>query len=261
MTQETRPQPQTLSSQLPAGAHPYSAPPEKIDIKEYGAAKNGVPQSSERRLFMQLHVFTECLNPAEALKALKASGEESVLYLDVNDPRGIGVLLMNEAPSFFTGKGREILTHPPFSSLKPRPELTMIGRTYSGGREADLEDWLLEKPRRNVFNPELKWAVWYPLRRKSEFELLSKEEQGKILFEHARLGMSYGASGLAHDVRLACYGLDQNDNEFILGILSPDLHPLSRLVQDMRKTQQTARYIQSLGPFFVGKVFFQSRSV
>ncbi len=231
---------------------------EKIDVKEYGAPKDGVPQSCERRLFMQLHVFTECLKPQALVTALKLSGLESVAYLDVNDPRGVAVLFMSEDPALFTGKVRDLLTAEPFLSLRPRPEFTMTGRTYAGGREPNLEDWLLQKPRRNAFNPELKWAVWYPLRRKSEFELLTKEEQGKILFEHAKLGMSYGASGLAHDIRLACYGLDRNDNEFILGILSPDLHPLSRLVQDMRKTQQTAKYIQSLGPFFVGQVLFQS---
>ena len=257
MTQETQPPPQTHGA--PAAGH-HGPAPEKVDIQEYGAPKNGVPQASDRRLFMQLHVFTDCRRPSEFVSVLKASGLESVLYLDVNDPRGIGVFFMSEDPALFTGKIREILADELFASLKPRPELTMFGRTYSGGREQDLEDWLLQKPRRNAFNPELKWAVWYPLRRKPEFELLTKEEQGKILFEHARLGMSYGASGLAHDIRLACHGLDQNDNEFVLGILSPGLYPISRLVQDMRKTQQTSRYIQSLGPFFVGKVFFQSKN-
>ncbi len=255
MTTETHSQSQTHANPL---SH-HAAAPEKIDIKEYGALKNGVPQVSERRLFMQLHVFTGSLDPKAAADALKSSGLESVLYLDVNDPRGIGVLFMGEDPSLFTGPVRKLLTCAPFASLKPKPELTMMGRTYSNGREPDLEDWLLRKPRRNAFNPEMKWAVWYPLRRKSEFELLTKEEQGKILFEHAKLGMNYGASGLAHDIRLACYGLDKNDNEFVLGIVSPDLHPISHLVQDMRKTQQTARYIQSLGPFFVAKVFFQSK--
>ena len=134
----------------------------------------------------------------------------------------------------------------------------MIGRTYSTGREADLEDWLLVKPKRNALNPEWPWAIWYPLRRKPEFELLPKSEQGKILGEHALIGRNYGQAGYAADIRLACYGLDKNDNEFVLGLLGSELYPLSRLVQDMRKTQQTAKYIQSLGPFFVGKVYWQS---
>ena len=149
----------------------------------------------------------------------------------------------------------------PFRTLVPRPEFTMTGRTYSTGFEPDLEDWLLRKPRRNVFNAASSWALWYPLRRKPEFEQLSKDEQRAVLMEHARLGMSWGQADLVHDIRLACHGLDTRDNEFLLGLVSKELYPLSRLVQDMRKTQQTSRYIQQMGPFFVGHVLgrFSSR--
>ena len=70
--------------------------------------------------------------------------------------------------------------------------------------------------------------------------------------------MAYGEGGYAHDVRLACHGLDRDDNEFVIGLLGKELYPLSHIVQTMRKTQQTARYIQSLGPFFVGKAVWQS---
>ena len=236
---------------------PEPASQDQLDIREYGAPQNGEAQNSQCRLFFQLQVFTGCPDPKSAAEALKNSGLEAVLYADVNDPQGIGVLFMTEDPAVFTEKIRAFFNNEIFQKLKRRPEMTMIGRTYSSGREADLEDWLLRKPRRNAFNPDLKWAVWYPLRRKAEFETLSKEEQGKILYEHAKIGMAYGQAGFAHDIRLACHGLDENDNEFLLGILSPDLYPLSRLVQDMRKTQQTSKYIQHMGPFFVGRVFGQ----
>jgi chlorite dismutase len=36
------------------------------------------------------------------------------------------------------------------------------------------------------------------------------------------------------------------------------LHPLSHIVQTMRKTKQTSEFIQSLGPFFVGHAVWQS---
>jgi len=36
------------------------------------------------------------------------------------------------------------------------------------------------------------------------------------------------------------------------------LHPLSAIVQEMRKTEQTSQYLDSLGPFFVGKAIWQS---
>ena len=228
---------------------------EALDMREFGAPKNGGPQISEKRLYMQLHAYTHCFRPADLVSPIEASGLEAVIYLDVNDPRGVGFLFMAEDPASFTESFRTLSNSEPFIRLEPKREWTMTGRTYSTGREVDLADWLLYKPRRNVFNPAMPWAVWYPLRRKSEFELLPKEEQGKILLEHAKIGMRYGQAGLAHDIRLACHGLDQNDNEFVLGIVASELYTLSRLVQDMRKTQQTARYMQSLGPFFVGKVF------
>lgn len=238
-------------------SHP-SAQAEKIDIREHGAPRAGEPQVSDRRLFMQLQAFGGCFDPGALVGALEACPVSSVLYQDLNDPAGIAVLTMSEDTDDFVGPVRRLFASGPFRELQHKPELTMTGRTYATGREPDLENWLFTKPRERALSSELPWVVWYPLRRKPEFALLGREEQGKILMEHARIGMSYGQSGLAHDIRLACYGLDRNDNEFVLGLLSNELHPLSHLVQRMRSTQQTARYIQSLGPFFVGKVFWQS---
>ena len=60
-------------------------------------------------------------------------------------------------------------------------------------------------------------------------------------------------------MRLACHGLDKNDNDFIVGLLGPNLHPLSAVVQEMRKTEQTSQYLDSLGPFFVGKAVWQAQ--
>ena len=226
------------------------------DLREIGTPRAGVPQTLNRRLYVQLQVFTGCKNPQLIADQLRASGLEAVLYLDVNDPQGIGILILSENPETFVREAREIFSK--FQDLTRRPEFTMMGRTYSAGREPQLEDWLLRKPRRNALNPRWPWAVWYPLRRKPEFELLPKSEQDAILFEHARIGRNYGECGYAADIRLACYGLDAADNEFVLGLTGPELFPLSRLVQDMRKTQQTAKYMQSLGPFFVGRVYWQA---
>ncbi len=229
-----------------------------LDLRETGAPVNGAPQVSDRRLFIQFHAFSGCVDPEPVRQALIQHRAEGVLYLDVNDPQGIGVLLLSENPGWFVGQGRTLLTSGPFHALRRRPELTMLGRTYASGREADLEDWLLRKPRRAALDPQWPWAVWYPLRRKSEFALLSREEQGTILAEHAKIGIAFGQAGYATDIRLACHGLDANDNEFVIGLVGPELHYLSVLVQQMRVSQQTARYIQSLGPFFVGKVSWQS---
>ena len=229
--------------------------PEPIDIREIGAPIDGEPQFSDRRLFLQLHVFADCLDPQLIIETLEKGSLNAVLYDDLNHPTGIGVLLVAENPAVLMTVSRSLLLKTrEMPDLSYRPEMTMIGRTYSSGREPNLEAWLINKPLQNVLNPDFPWAIWYPLRRKPEFYRLEHRERGRILGEHAMLGRSYAAGGYASDIRLACFGLDTNDNEFVIGLVGPDLHPLSRLIQDMRQTEQTTKYIESLGPFFVGKV-------
>jgi hypothetical protein len=226
-----------------------------VDVVERGANR----QTSNRRLFAQLQVFGGCRDGKELIAALEPSGLETVLYADVNDPAGVGVLALAEEPTIFVTDLRGLLGSPPFAGLSRKPELTMFGRTYASGFEPDLEDWLLHRPRRTILNPGWPWAIWYPLRRLGAFARLAPQEQGAILREHGTLGRAYGDADLAHDIRLACHGLDTHDNDFVIGLVGRELHPLSHLVQTMRKTAQTAQYIQSLGPFFIGHVMWQSR--
>ena len=225
-----------------------------VDVRERGANQ----QSVDRRLFMQLQALGGCSDSKPLVRALEASRVEAVLYQDLNDPRGVAVLGMSEDPAFFVGPFRELLNAGPFGELMLKPELTMVGRTYASGFEADLEEWLLRRPRRTALNPEWPWAIWYPLRRTGSFARLPAQEQGTIIREHSVLGRAYGEADLAHDVRLACHGLDTHDNDFVIGLVGHALHPLSHLVQAMRKTVQTSQYLQTLGPFFVGHVLWQS---
>jgi hypothetical protein len=111
---------------------------------------------------------------------------------------------------------------------------------------------------RRVLDPKLPWGVWYPLRRAGSFEQLPAKEQNTILMEHGGVGRAYGKAGYVHDVRLACHGLDKHDNDFVIGLLGPELHPLSSVVQRMRRTRQTSLHLERLGPFFVGRVAWQS---
>jgi chlorite dismutase len=226
----------------------------RVDIDERGA--NG--QRSSRRLFMQLQVFGGCSDPKTLVSALERSQIEAVLYADLHDARGVGVLSFAEDPAFFVTRLREVLGAEPFGALVPKPALAMIGRSYASGYEQDLDDWLLHRPRRTVLNPNWPWAIWYPLRRTGAFAKLSAQEQGAILREHGAIGRAYGEGDLAHDIRLACHGLDSHDNDFLIGLVGHELQPLSHLVQAMRKTTQTSEYMASLGPFFVGHTLWQS---
>jgi len=155
---------------------------------------------------------------------------------------------------------RPALASGPFAPLTLKPQFTLFGRTYALGYEPDLEAVLFHRPTRTVLNPEWPWAVWYPLRRNGKFAQLRVEEQRVILAEHGAIGMAFGAADLAHDIRLACHGLDANDNDFVVGLIGKDLHPLSAVVQAMRKTQQTALYLDRLGPFFVGRAVWQAQA-
>ena len=45
----------------------------------------------------------------------------------------------------------------------------------------------------------------------------------------------------------------------LIGLIGKDLHPLSHVVQAMRKTRQTREFIVQMGPFFVGRVVARTR--
>ncbi len=224
------------------------SPDAPVDVRERGATRDGVEQVMDRRLFMQLLAFE---GDAHALAdGLQARGIASVVYEDVNHPRGVGLLTWSEDPSHFVSVVRPAVNA--VEGLRPRPELSMLGRTYSTGYESDLEFWLLRRPVETALHAGWDWAVWYPLRRVGAFNRLEGREQGAILREHGQIGRAYGEADLAHDIRLACHGLDANDNEFVVGLVGPRLQPLSHVVQAMRRTRQTAEFMEKMGPFFVG---------
>ncbi len=228
-----------------------------LDLTEKGKDKAGAPLALDRRLFMQLLAFGECSSTGALQEALEEAGIEGVLYADLHDPQGVALLTWSEAPDFFVTTLRALLNRPPFVALLAKPEYTMFGRTYSIGYERDLEDFLLHRPRAKVCNPDWPWAIWYPLRRQGTFARLSEEEQFALLREHGSIGRAYGAAGYGVDIRLASFGLDRADNDFVIGLLGPELFPLSSIVEAMRKTGQTSQHMQGMGPFFVGKAIWQ----
>ena len=225
----------------------------EIDIAERGRSER-----RDSRLFLQLTVFTGCLDTRPLIEALASAGLTSVLYEQLHDAQGVGLLTLTASPEDFFDKARPFLHDSPFAKLQRVEKFDMFGRTYAMGYEASLDETLFHRPTRHALNPQWPWAVWYPLRRSPAFEQLTAEEQRDILMEHGRIGMAFGQAGLAHDIRLACHGLDPNDNDFVIGLVGDRLHPLSAIVQRMRKTIQTSRYLQHLGPFFVGRSVWRS---
>ena len=204
---------------------------EPPDISEKGGLKEGQPQRSDRRLFMQLLAFGGCSDPAAVARHMADAAETVVVYEDLHDPRGIAVLTVSEDPNVFLNRVRPRLTSGAMEELSLKPQFTMFGRTYALGYEPDLDEVLVERPRRTVLNPDWRWAIWYPLRRNGAFAQLAADEQRTILGEHGQLGITYGAADYAHDIRLACHGLDRDDNDFVIGLMGKALFPLSALVR------------------------------
>lgn len=251
-----RPSPGRPDVVRPLAMHP--SPEGAPDIRERGSDADGQPIRLDRRLFVQLLAFERepGLSESAAVQvlgdALVQNKVGAVIYQDLNHPDGLAVLSFSEQPEDFVHKVRPIYQISELARLRPRPGFSMIGRTYSTGYERDLELWLLRRPRETLLNQAWRWAIWYPLRRKGAFERLEPRERAEILKEHGGIGRSYGESDLAHDIRLACHGLDANDNDFVIGLLGKSLHPLSHVVQSMRKTRQTSEFMEQMGPFFTG---------
>jgi chlorite dismutase len=232
-----------------------------LDIGEKGMDTLRNVIRTDARMYVQFLSFTDVLDVELLVRELEAFQGKVALYLDLNDPRGVGMVCMHEDPTFFVTTYRALLATKPFAALTAKPHLTMTGRTYTIGYEADFDEALFDRPASRILNPELEWVIWYPLRRRGSFETLSKEEQREIMKEHGSIGHQFGSAGIAYDVRLNCHGLDENDNDFLIGILGNKLAPLSKVVEHMRKTKQTSQYLEKLGPFFVGKVHWQSTYV
>lgn len=232
--------------------------PSGVNTAEKGRGEDGEVIYADTRLYMQLHQFENAAPTSEIIPVLEAAGVPGVLYQDFLNPQSVGLLTYSMDPAWFVDGFREMIAAGPFSTMGHRSDLTQSGRTYSIGYERNLADVLLTRPIRHACNPNWPWAIWYPLRRTGAFSLLSADEQRTMLMEHGGIGRAYGKADLVHDVRLACHGLDRNDNDFVIGLVGKELTPLSKIVEHMRSTQQTAGYIKRLGPFFVGRAVWQN---
>src|SRR5207244_3952756 len=71
---------------------PVRRGPEPPDLAEKGGIKEGQAQRSDRRLFMQFLAFGGCEGARLLADALARAGVAGVVYEDVNDPQGVGLL-------------------------------------------------------------------------------------------------------------------------------------------------------------------------
>src|SRR5262252_5281824 len=98
--------------------------PEAPDIFEKGGMKDGQPQRLNERLFMQFLAFGGCTDTRELASTLQAAGIPGVLYEDVSDPRGVGLLTFSQDPSFFIDRVRPTLNSHQCTTLTQKHEFT-----------------------------------------------------------------------------------------------------------------------------------------
>lgn len=228
------------------------------DISEKGRSREGNVISSDRRLFMLFYAFGNSSYFEAIGDSMTKHNVQGVVYSDLHDPHGIGLLTYHEDPAILMNTVHTMLRQYPFEDLVQKHEYTMLGRTYTIGYEPDLDEALVHRPIRKVNDPKHKWAIYYPLKRTGAFQQLPAKEQRTILAEHGGIGRAFGRAGYGTDIRLASFGLDKHDNDFVIGLVGPELYPLSAIVERMRKTKQTAHYMEKMGPFFVGKAVWQT---
>ena len=235
--------------------------PDEVDVREKGRGADGEVIAGDRRLFMQLLAFGGAPDSAMLAASARAGRPLRSPLRGRQRPDAASLCSCSaRAPDTILTDVRPFLRQAPFSELVPKPEYTMLGRTYAIGHEADLVE-ALDRPSassglRSGVCPGRSGIRCAGRARSSGSP---REEQSVVLMEHAGIGRAFGRAGLGYDVRLACHGLDKNDNDFVIGLLGRELHPLSVIVQRMRKTKQTSLHLDRLGPFFVGRAAWQSR--
>src|SRR5438067_11534352 len=101
--------------------------PEPPDLSERGGMKDGQPQRSNARLFMQFLALGGCPEGSTLADHLARAKISGVLYEDVNDPRGVGLLTFSEDPDFFLDRVRPVLNGPGLSVRVHKPRYPMLG--------------------------------------------------------------------------------------------------------------------------------------
>ena len=90
-----------------------------LDLSEKGRGGS----SLDRRLFVQFLAFGGIDQESESrlVRDLERFPFPTVLYSDINDYRGAGLLAMSETPDFFVTELRRFLCGSSFAELVPKP--------------------------------------------------------------------------------------------------------------------------------------------
>ena len=108
----------------------------------------------------------------------------------------------------------------------------MMGRTYAIGYEPDLDETLMARPTRTVLNPRLAvGGLVSACVAAAGSRSCPNRSSASFSRSTAPSAWRTAPATIAHDIRLACHGLDKHDNDFVVGLVGKELFPLSHVVQ------------------------------
>ena len=194
------------------------------------------------------------------IAALESAGLASVLYEDVNDPTGVALLTLSRRRRRSSPSTAAFLQSSLFAELTPKPNSRCSAAPTRSATSRISRRRSSTGPRRRVLDPALPWAIWYPLRRAGSFEQLSaRAGHHPHGARRDRDGVRPRRPRLRHPARVPW---PRSRRQRLRDRPArAELHPLSIIVQRMRKTKQTSLHLERLGPFFVGRVAYQGAAM
>ncbi len=189
--------------------------------------RNGQANLAQPAPFHEVHGFRPLPRRARGRRRLvRRAGSTGALYVDANDPQGIGIMVASEDPDYFVTRLATLFNRRPFADFVHRPRVRHA--------RSQLLDRLRVRPRGHTAREAARKAAepreyTGPSGTRCSAPRSSRpcpaDHQRRILAEHGSLAKRYGAGGHAADVRLACHGLDSNDNDFIVGLARTQATP------------------------------------
>jgi hypothetical protein len=201
--------------------------------------------ANDTPLFLQLLVFTDCVDYKPLSLQLDRLPIDCLLFKDLRDPQGIGLLAFSDDPEHIASDLRDMLSSRLFRAFMLRHELTMTARTFGDIARAREE---LEAATRNR---EWPWAIWHPIKGTAALAALDEK------LHAAAFGRMVDVTGLGPSdfgrVLLKGHGLDGHGNDFVQGFFGRHLHQLSAIIESTQRSPLHGELVSASGPYFVGR--------
>ena len=209
---------------------------------------------------MKFTAFGGCADPQAAVAALAEDGVEGALYVDANDPQGIGLIVAAEDPGLLRDDAARAVQPPAVRGVHAqarvrhaRPHVLDRLRARSRGHAVH------EAARQDAEPREPLGRVVSAAARRRSFRRCRPIISAASWPSTARSRNATAPAGMPPTCASRATASTRTTTTSSSACSARTCIRLSAVVQEMRKTEQTAQYLDSLGPFFVGKAVWQAK--